>query len=161
MIKPGNVVTDIDPESRFEGKQGEVEDVQCCLWDPPEILVRFDRFLESSFLSRREEDEKFVRFIYEEHELHVDTDWAPEMYARRKFGSKFHSICTCSHPLDTTALCMVDECPYNQEKIVWINIWGTVLNVYVCTRHAKFYEVYSCGDSFPWRRDRGVQKVSA
>jgi hypothetical protein len=161
MIRPGNIVTDMDPESRFQGKQGEVEEVQYCFWSSPEILVRFERFLET-FRPWQEsgEDEKFVRFLYDELELRIDADWTPEMYAKRRFGDRFHSLRVYNQSLNISEFCMVDNCSHNQVKVVWINIWGTVMNVYVCDEHSKHYQVYSCGDSFPWRK-RLAEKIPA
>jgi hypothetical protein len=143
-------VTDIDPSSIFEGKQGEVVGVQFRFWQPAEIRVKFDRNLDPYQVGYGMVEKDPV-FLYSRKELRKDSDWTPETYARRKFGKYWHSISVRKSPLDPTQLCCVEDCPHTQKHVVWVNIWGTVINVYLCDEHAKYYRYWSCMDSFPHR----------
>ncbi len=151
MLKPGDIVTDLDPQSMYKGKQGVVRSVQFCFWDPPEVLVRFDRELYPFYLGD-DECPNGVCDIYPPHELRLDEDWEPQVYARRIFKNNWHSLSTLKKPLNHNTLCMVEGCPHYQTKIAWVNIWGSVSNVYVCKEHAREYKKYSCMDIFPHRR---------
>lgn len=154
MLKPGNVVTDLDPNSVFEGEQGEVLSVQMCIWDPPEVLVRFDEDLRRKlFIWDRESYKEGILETYTERELRHDPDWTPERYANRHFPRQWHHVQMLTRPLNQTDLCMVDGCTHHQAQIAWINIWGTVLNAFVCTEHARYYRRWSYMDSFPWRKE--------
>ncbi len=153
MLKAGDVVTDVWRESATRGKQGLVADVQLRFWDEPEILVAFDVEDFPYHLDHFEQMNEKIFFICSADHLRRDEDWAPEVYARRKFGSLFHSVRTLKAKLDPDKLCMVEGCPHNQTQVSWINIWGSVLNVYVCTEHAQHYETWSCMDSFPMRKE--------
>lgn len=153
MFKPGDVVTDLDPESMYFGKQGEVLSVQNCFWEPPEVLVRFARELYMGYL---EKDECIfgVSSIYRPDELRLDEDWEPEAYAQRIFGGNWHHVRTLKASLDKSEPCMVEGCPCNQKEVSWVNIWGTVINVYVCEDHARYFKKYSCMDAFPHRKSK-------
>lgn len=154
-LKTDDVVTDIDPESSFHEIQGQVVRIQYCFWDPPEVLVRFDRELfPEQFDILRPDHEDTVYEIYELGELRKDKDWEPEVHARRLFGNRYHTINTLRASLDPGKPCMVDECPHNQDKVIWVNICGSVCNVYVCDEHARHFQTWSCMDAFPWRQVR-------
>lgn len=151
MLKPGDIVTDLARDSVFKGKQGLVINVQLYFWEPPEITVCFDRDFYPYFLETGDET-KTVTCICEEEDLRLDADWEPEAYAERFFKGCYHSVSTHKRKLDLNTLCMVDGCPHTQTTERWINIWGSVFNVYLCPDHAGHYKKYSCMDSFPFRQ---------
>ena len=151
MLKPGDVVTDLDRNSMFWEKQGQVEHVQLCFWTPPEVTVRFDRELYPYSLGFDEHVDG-VRFVYRERDLRHDIDWEPKVYAERYFKGDWNTVFTTPVPLDPAKPCMAEGCPHTQVKTLWINECGNVANVHVCAEHAKLYTKYPRMDSFPWRQ---------
>ena len=151
MFKPGDVVTDLNPRSYSHKKQGQVVNVQLCLWGPPEVLVCFFPEITDSPGFDYPDDEREY-YLYAPEQLRLDPDWKAEVYAKRHFGTRWHSVNTLKAALDQKQPCMVEDCPESQQERVWINIWGTVYDVFVCRNHAKHYRYYSCMDSFPFRK---------
>lgn len=148
-LEPGHIVTDHNQESCYYQEQGEVIRVQICFWGPPEVLVRFDRDPQEYYLSDQKWEKTYA--VCRPRDLRRNDDWAPQVHARRRFGTRFHVVQTRIGPLNRDEPCLVAECPNHQEERVWINIWGTVMDVYVCAEHARHYRRWSCMDSFPWR----------
>lgn len=150
-FKTGGIVTDIDPTSYMRGQQGEVVHVQLRFWEPPYIVVRFENS-QDLFCFIITENPQGMFFGYVPSELRLDTEWKPEYYAHKLFGKKWHSVATLKVPLDPKKPCMVEECECKQEVVNWVNVWGSVFNVYLCAKHSAYYKMYSCMDSFPHRK---------
>ncbi len=149
MLKPGDIVTDRNRQSRFYKEQGQVQSVQLRFWEPPEVLVLFPVWARQRALWFDDGDDEC--FLCQPEELRLDQDWQPEVYANRYFGGRWHSVSTPLKPLDPSALCRVEGCPQGQRFRVWINIWGSVYEVFLCAVHARHYRHFSCMDSFPFR----------
>lgn len=154
-LSPEDIVTDLDNESVFFGKQGRIIKIQLRFWGEPEVIVWFDRkdCPDNFFLGDEDNHEEGV---YVEHQLHFlekNEDWEPDIYARRFFGTHWHTTCKNIHPLTPEKLCQVSKCSSYQSKTIWFNIWGSVCNAHVCTEHARAYH-RMCGDSFPWREPK-------
>lgn len=149
-LKPGDIVTDLDQNSCLEGRQGLVERIQLRLWDCPEVTVRFDRELYPYYLRNDEYVDGFYD-VYPPHQLRRDEDWEPAVYARRLFGSNWHTVSALKEPLNPDHLCPVEGCACKQRKTIWFNAWGEVRNAHVCDQHARDYHG-KCGDQFPWRK---------
>ncbi len=161
---PGDIVRDIDRGSIFHNKQGLVVEVQLRFWRPPQILVRFDRRDSLMFYSAHDERERNSNWEYymcPARELRREPDWDPEYYANKHFGTMWRTVAVLKARLSPRKRCMVDECSHEQAEIVWINIWGSVCNVYLCTAHAAHYKRWSCMDMFPYRPSWKEQKESA
>lgn len=154
MLRPGNIVTDLEAASCYYEKQGLVVNVQLRLWEAPEVTVRFDRELFPYHLS---DDECLngIFTVYHPDLLRADNDWEPEVYARRLFKNDWHSLTTLVLSLNSEDPCMVEGCAHRQERTAWFNIWGTVCNAHLCEHHATHYHG-RCGESFPW-----IKKLSA
>lgn len=150
MLKPGDVVTDLEKNSIFCGKQGLVLGIQLRFWRGPTVIVRFDRELYPYYLSE-DECPNGIYKLYYPTSLRKDEDWEPEVYARRLFGERFHLTSVLKERLNSDNLCLVEGCSWKQQKTIWFNVWGTVYNAHVCMKHAsKFHG--RCGDTFPWRK---------
>lgn len=153
MLKPGDIVTDRSRDHITFGKQGEVIGVQLRFWEEPEILVKFDRACFPFDLGQYNHMDETINFVVDIDVLALNEDWEPDVYAKRVFGDRWHSVRTYAKKFDATKPCMVENCPHNQTDAVWINIWGTVFNVYICKEHATHYRKWSCMDSFPFRKE--------
>lgn len=151
MFKQGDIVTVMEPESTRHEEQGRVAEVQLCFWEPPEVLVCFDRERPLSYLTL--EPPAIDSRVYRPNQLRRDDDWRPEVYADRLFRDRWHHISCHPEALDPAKPCMHADCPELQAEVVWINIWGSVFNVYVCPGHAKHHRRYPCMDSFPFRQN--------
>jgi len=167
VLKPGDIVTDVAENSCLYNMQGEVIMVQLNFWDPPTVLVQFhSRTLPEYYIFTRNRDRAHEptppNFYIEEYapdELRLDTDWNPSVIARRIFGTMHHSVYTIKIPFDSTKLCMVKDCVHTQKYVVWVNIHGSVMNVYVCEAHFTYYTKRSCMDSFPLRNNNAPVKT--
>jgi hypothetical protein len=152
QLKPNDIVTCMDRDSFFYERQGVVRRVQLrLLGEDPEVAVFFDK--ESCVDSlRREEWENGAEEIFSPGLLRRDDDWEPRTYADRLFSRCWHTVRVVRKPPDPELPCQVEGCCSKQERVIWVNIWGTVLNTHVCDDHAE--QFHGCRlDSFPWRKE--------
>ena len=84
-----------------------------------------------------------ICIVYKPHELKVLSDWPPEVYANRLFRGRWHHVSTFKENLDVAKPCLIENCSELQEETVWVNIWGSVYNLHVCSEHAKHYKKYT------------------
>lgn len=150
MLRSGDIVTVRSEHSPFYGKQGLIIKIQLCFWGNPEFIVRFDREQYPYHLREDEFPNGFL-VVCDPNYLSRDTDWKPEVYARRTFGIQWHSVSVLKSSRNLDSLCMVHGCCNTQHKTIWFNIWGSVCNAHVCKKHGKMYHRFR-GDSFPWRQ---------
>ena len=150
MLKSDDVVTNHSEDSPFYGEQGIIVKIQLRLWGAPEHIVHFDR----EQYPYHVRDDEFPNGFFVECDpdaLSKDTDWKPEVYARRFFGEEWNFVHTLETSRNPDGPCMVHGCCNTQHKTIWFNIWGSVCNAHVCKEHGKKYH-RSRGDSFPWRQ---------
>ncbi len=164
LLRPGDIVTDIDRESMFQDEQGEVVKVQLRLWGrPPEVLVRFDGELD--LWDFNDTKPEWVYDIYPPKDLRLDPSWKdPDRFIvkelKRIYGRHAHSYSLKPQPLNPDKLCDVEGCEHKQTKAGWFNCYGSVSQIYVCSTHATHYRKWSCGDIFPWRsRHREIRSA--
>ncbi len=163
MFKPGDIVTDVNPENVFYEKQGQVVCVQLRFWEEPEVWVMFGRTLYPYSLPPKGGDDraKFLYFQFEEKDLKLeDGKMARAYHAMRKaqtiFGEKWHSLELHRNSLDQTKKCMENACGSKQTEEVLVNVWGTVRNVFLCEHHAVTYRKYPCMDAFLFDKSTGT-----
>lgn len=144
-----DVVTVADEDDPYFDKQGEIVDVINDNHPEGPVKVSIEHLrqrYERSGLNDLTTYEHEFRFFPEQLKK---SEWDLETRIIRLFGSRmWHSWATLDLPLDSSKLCMSEDCDNQQEEAALVNYWGTVYEFYLCTDCKEKWHG-KCSESVP------------
>ena len=146
-IKVGSIVTIVNSNTIFNGKQGQVVKIRKKATGPNCGIVFPE--CETRHLYGYGEYKKDIVESFDLSNLRIDDDWRFDVKANNLFGKRFwHHYIRCDKPIDQTIPCPIKNCKNNQSHRALINVWGVVHEFDCCEHHFQEFNG-NCRDSLP------------
>ncbi len=133
-VRHGNIVTIVSRFSQYNGKQGEVVEINHD--DKNEDGAFGVRFHRSQMLNHVSSPEDCI-VRHRRNELQIDQDWNVESRALRVYGRMYHTTYSLCFDFSPKNPCMREGCTAHAVKRCVFNCWGSVFERDWCTEHAK------------------------